>query len=51
MKYTFPIAFVAGPVCESFENTGATILAKDKPVQKVLQGLVYDSYFMANCSI
>ena len=32
MKYAFPIAFVAGPVCESFENTDTTFLAKDKPV-------------------
>ena len=42
---------VAGPVCESYENTGAKILSKKKPVQKVLQSLVYDFYFIATAAV
>jgi len=51
MKYTFPIAFVAGPVCECYENICVTILDKEKPVQQTLQGLAYDSYFMTTLII
>ncbi|EJK72935.1 hypothetical protein THAOC_05483, partial [Thalassiosira oceanica] len=51
MKFTFPIAFVAGPVCECYENISITILDSDKPVQQTLQGLAYDSYFMVTLTV
>ena len=44
MEFTFPIAMVLGPACESYFNTGASIFDRTRPTQPFLQHLAFDSY-------
>ena len=45
MKHTYPIATVGRPVCECYKNEKDTIFNGNYPTEKILQGLVDDSFF------